>query len=70
MKTWTTLKSVRHLCFKTNCSSECNSTAAAEKLETLVKLEAEYGPLPDYTPAIEDVLAYLQQVSKSLSANV
>ena len=67
MKTWTTLKSVRHLCFKT---SECNSTAAAQKLETLVKLEAEYGPLPDYTPAIEDVLAYLQQVSKSLSANV
>ena len=31
-------------------------------IEYLVKLEAKYGPLPDYSPAIDDVLEYLSEV--------
>ena len=34
----------------------------AHKIEHLVKLEAEYGPLPQYSPAIDDVLGYLKKV--------
>jgi hypothetical protein len=37
-----------------------NNTAIAHKIESLVKLETTYGPLTEYSPAIEDVLAYLE----------
>ena len=35
---------------------------AAHKLEKLIKLEAEYGPVQDFYPAIDDVLDYLRTV--------
>ena len=35
---------------------------AAHKIEALVKLEAQYGQLPEYSPAIDDVLEYLKPV--------
>ena len=38
------------------------SNSTAHKIESLVKLEAEYGPLPQYSPAIDDVLDYLKEV--------
>ena len=34
----------------------------AHKMEALVKLEARYGQLPGFSPAINDVLAYLKTV--------
>ncbi|CAI8041977.1 hypothetical protein GBAR_LOCUS23305 [Geodia barretti] len=37
-----------------------NNTEIAHKIESLVKLEAEYGPLPQYSPAI-DALDYLKE---------
>ena len=37
---------------------------AAHKLRDLLELEAKYGPLTGYTPAINDVLDYLKQVCK------
>ena len=39
----------------------------AHKIEHLVKLESEYGPLPQYSPAIDDVLGYLKKVCTSSS---
>ena len=39
----------------------------AHKIESLVKLEAQYGPLPQYSPAIDDVLGYLKKVCMSFS---
>ena len=39
---------------------------AAHKIETLVKLESQYAPLPHYSPAIDDVLHYLKPVCKVL----
>ena len=39
----------------------------AHKIEDLLKLEAKYGPLPGFTPAIDDVLNYLKQVKHILS---
>ena len=34
----------------------------AHKMEALVKLEAQYGQLPEFSPAIDDVLEYLKTV--------
>ena len=34
----------------------------AHKIKTLVKMEAQYGQLPEYSPAIDDVLDYVQKV--------
>ena len=39
--------------------------SAAHVIEHLVKLEAKYGPLPDYSPAIDDVLEYLSEVKNT-----
>lgn len=36
----------------------------AHKLRDLLELEAKYGPLPGYTPAIDAVLNHLTQVHK------
>jgi hypothetical protein len=41
----------------------------AHKIESLVKLEAEYGPLPQYSPAIDDVLDYLKEVHISITCH-
>ena len=38
------------------------SNPAAHKIESLVKLEAKYGPLPQYSPSINDALEYLKKV--------
>ena len=35
----------------------------ANKIHDLLSLEAEHGPLPGYTAAVEEVLAYLMKVS-------
>jgi HEAT repeat protein len=43
-----------------------NNTEIAHKIESLVKLEAEYGPLPQYSPAIDDVLDYLKELHGSV----
>ena len=42
------------------------SNPTAHKIESLVKLEAEYGPLPQYSPAIDDVLDCLKEVHISI----
>ena len=34
----------------------------AHKMEALVKLEAQYGQLPEFSPAIDDVVEYLKTV--------
>ena len=36
--------------------------SSANKVEELLSLETQYGPLSGYTPAINTVLNYLQQV--------
>jgi hypothetical protein len=43
-----------------------NNTEIAHKIESLVKLEAEYGPLPQYSPAIDNVLDYLKELHGSI----
>lgn len=35
---------------------------AVDLLELLLELEHEYGTHPEYSPALEDVLSYLQMV--------
>ena len=42
------------------------SNPTAHNIESLVKLEAEYGPLPQYSPAIDNVLDYLKEVYLSI----
>ena len=42
------------------------SNPTAHNIESLVKLEAEYGPLPQYYPAIDNVLDYLKEVYLSI----
>ena len=39
---------------------------AVDMLEHLLELEYQFGKLPEYRPALEDVLAYYQMVLKSL----
>ena len=34
----------------------------AHQVQSLVKLEAKYGPLPEFPPAIDDVLDYFESV--------
>ena len=41
--------------------------SSANKVEELLSLEAQYGPLSGYTPAINTIHNYLQQVSASYS---
>jgi hypothetical protein len=42
-----------------------NNSEVAHMLQQLVKLEAKQGPLPDETPAIDDMLEYLAELSGS-----
>ena len=44
-------------------AGESASISIAHKIESLVKLEAKYGPLSGFSPAVDDVLEYLKQVS-------
>lgn len=37
--------------------------SSVNNIEELLSLEAQYGPLTGYTPAINEILNYLQQVS-------
>ena len=38
----------------------------AHKIEALVKQEVRYGTLPEYSPAVNDVLEYIKPVSHAL----
>jgi len=48
------------------CISSNALCITAHKIEDLLELEAKYGPLPGFTPAIDDVLNYLRQVKKNI----
>ena len=48
-------------------SSKHAFVCAASKLQRLVVLEAEHGPLPGTTPAITDILNYLENVIVDVS---
>ena len=41
---------------------QSTSHYTASKLRQLLTLEAEYGSLPEYTPALSDVINYLNKV--------
>ena len=43
-------------------ASNLNCVCLLANIEKLLALEAKYGPLSGNTPAIDDVLNYLQQV--------
>ena len=48
-------------------ASKSASVSTAHKIESLVKLEAKYGPLPGFSPAVDDVLEYLKQVNTKVN---
>ena len=54
-------------CVTIHSMAQCTCPYTASKLQRLLVLESEHGPLLGTSPALTDVLHYLNKVMKQLS---